>query len=222
MRLLPPPPVSAPCYVYLKLQSSEKSKYRRWSHRESNWGLPVQKAAHLPTVLHAYIFITIIISTNYVPPVLFSSLVDPDVLQLAVQEGVEFEGDVELGKIASETKPEEQRPAWAQKVMACVESKGTGLFLIHLTYFDVFKGLKFKQRRVCQAYSLKMNQFENALKSARMNCHKPINQSKCSFYNNDGVMNCPCTHELSHCHCHVLFFHRFAFFHFFFQYMINT
>ena len=58
------------------------------------------------------------------PPCFFSSLVDPDVLQLAVQEGVEFEGDVELGKIATDVKPEERRPAWAQKVMACVEAKG--------------------------------------------------------------------------------------------------
>ena len=45
-------------------------------------------------------------------------------LQLAVQEGVEFEGDVELGKVATEVKPVDERPAWALKIMACVDAKG--------------------------------------------------------------------------------------------------
>ena len=55
VRPLPPPSVSAPFYGYLKLQlhRSEKRWNKPWSHRESNWGSPAQKAAHLPTVLHA-------------------------------------------------------------------------------------------------------------------------------------------------------------------------
>ena len=68
VRPLPPPSVSTPFYGFLKLKlhRSEKSRNRRWSQWESNWGPPAQKAAHLPTVLHACsLYLTSVFSLRY-------------------------------------------------------------------------------------------------------------------------------------------------------------
>ena len=58
VRTLPPSSVSAPFYGYLKLKlrGSEESRNRRWSHWESNWGPPAQKAVHLPIVLRLLLY----------------------------------------------------------------------------------------------------------------------------------------------------------------------
>ena len=67
---------------------------------------------------------------------------------------------------------------------------------------------------LCNSVQKKCNSVQKFVISCNYN-FKANTPSKCSFYDNDGSMNCQYMHELSRCHCQVLLFHRHCFIIFF-------